>query len=179
MRLVGIVVEFGVGALIGTVLDQIHVRRLILMYPRIKPGKQARWVPLLFGSGTVIMGHMSSYLIPAAAKHKLGWPTFAWLLGTYLITAEKRASTGARAAILLLLLLIFRTNLYRKIPMYACTCALLGCLTEYSLVKRGWFHHLEPDVAQLPLWLPVLYLHAAPAIAHAHNLAQMYKCKKD
>jgi hypothetical protein len=155
---------FVAGAVVGTLLDRIHVAAGVLWYARPVLAGQAVWVPLTFGLGALLL--MSGHVIfPPHARHATPATLVAPALGlvvAYLATAV----LADRPVVLTLTLLIawlvrvVRGPTADKLAV-ASAFALGGPLFEATLSATGGFFYRRPDLLGVPIWLPALYLHVS------------------
>ncbi len=171
-----------IGGVAGAGLDQIcHVRFGVLWYPRPEPGlfDQPWWVAPQFGLVT-LLAILASIPFARAARSiaRETWVSpivtgLLWLVGAYLATGVFRdhpvpltATLGA--------LFIGRIALRRErwiLLAWGIMMAIGGCGYEILVSRAGFFLYTRPDWV-VPMWLPAVYLHAAPlAIAITHALA--------
>ena len=155
---------FVAGAIVGTLLDRIHVAAGVLWYTRPVLAGQAIWVPLVFGVGALLL--MSGHLIfppheRPAAPATLVEPALALLI-TYLATAElaDRPLILALALVGTWLIHVLRNPTSDKLAV-AAVFALGGPLFEAALSATGGFFYRSPDVLAVPIWLPALYLNVS------------------
>jgi hypothetical protein len=155
---------FVAGAIVGTLLDRIHVAAGVLWYTHPALAGQAVWVPLTFGVGALLL--MSGHLIfppheRPAAPATLAAPALGLLLA-YLATA----ALADRALLLTLVLLVawivrvLRDPTADKLAV-AIAFALGGPIFEAMLSATGGFFYRQPDLLGVPVWLPALYLHVS------------------
>jgi hypothetical protein len=177
-------VFFLVGAVLGTFLDQLHVRAGIISYARPALFGQAVWVPLLFGGAAVGLGYLHrkirrlmhenpSYESAALARD------FALFAAAYVLSAFAPLPTWA-----LLLLFVsgyaLRVVLLRESPhriVHAIACASIGVVWESLITDQGAFTYHHPDVLRVPFWLPGLYLHAAPFLGGLDDFAEAHTAR--
>jgi hypothetical protein len=155
-----------VGAIGGTLCDQIHVQFGVLWYPHPVGWLfgQAIWVPLLFAvAGPVLVwGHApllrgravetpsrAGVVVPAALFVAAYFST--GLFGSHPI-ALGAALTAAWA-----LRVAWRPTADKIVA--GISMAVLAPLFEAALSSTGAFHYREPGPLGVPLWLPGLYLH--------------------
>lgn len=166
--------EFGLGCCVGLILDRVHIRFKIVSYDnsdkRLVVGGQPIWVPPLFGASAVVFSFVSQYA-PRFYARRIRFPRSyaAWFVLMYLFSAFKWLLPVERAILMALLFILRATRQSAKVNIYCLLCAGIGCLVESVLIRRRFFCHLETDWAQLPAWLPFLYMHAAPFIRTCHQ----------
>ncbi len=157
---------FLLGAVVGTLLDQIHVRSGVLWYTHPVLLGQAFWVPLVFGAGALVLVNSHAALIalaggspappgPSAAQAML----FA---GAYLLTG---VAPGRPLLVLAVLTAAWLTRVAlgpsRELVLAGLAFAVGGPLFEATLSATGGFSYGRPDLLGVPCWLPALYLHAS------------------
>jgi hypothetical protein len=161
------VVAFVVGGLWCYVLDHQHVVWNVLSYPDQDFWQQAWWVPLLFGTSTVlallavepirrlVRGGLGE--TPSAA---LVVADFASFSAAYYLTAVAHRTPD------LLLLILVGTWVIRVAAgmpawgvAYCIGAALVGPAVEATISGLGLFHYHHPDFLGFARWLPGLYLH--------------------
>lgn len=165
------------GAAIGTLADQLHVRSGVLSYRhpcRALPG-QAAWVPLLFGASGLVLtaGHagllrLTGERAPRATPAQLAQSALGFL-AAYVSTVafQRRPRRLALALASLWLARVLAAPATGKLvagPLFATA----GPLFESWLSSTGAFRYRRPDRMGVPLWLPALYLHAALMVRQAH-----------
>ena len=155
---------FMAGAIVGTLLDRIHVAAGVLWYARPVLAGQAVWVPLVFGVGALLL--MSGHLIfpphgRAAAPATLVAPALG-LLVAYLATAvlADRPLILALVLVIAWLVRVLREPTADRLAV-AAAFALGGPLFEATLSATGGFFYRRPDMLGIPIWLPALYLHVS------------------
>jgi hypothetical protein len=159
----------GLGALVGTGADQIHVRAAVLSYPgRGVLMGQPLWVPLLFGGAGVFLPLANGALLRLTRERKLRGSVrgvavaVLWFFGAYAATALLQRVPRLLAVGLVLAwgARVARCPTPDKLlagPLFA----LGGALFESALSSTGAFHYRHPDLWLVPVWLPALYLHAS------------------
>ena len=156
---------FCLGAVLGTLLDGIHVYGDVESYPDPLLGRWAWFVPLEFG----LAGALAGVVIPALER--IAGPASAprWTLGVraaelalivaaYLSTVLLDDAPVLVTAGLIALLAIRLT--FRPVSgdwLYALIGALAGPVTEAAISALGAFDYADPDVAGIPMWLPALW----------------------
>ena len=172
----GLLVLAVLGAIMGTLGDQIHTQFRVLTYPR---GVwwlfgQAAWVPFLFaGAGPLLIhGHrLSAWMAGGEREHltKGGiWMPTLWHFAAYLSTGLFFTSPRLLTAGLVLAWLgrvAFRPH--RAMVVHSLVCAVGGPIFEGFLSSTGAFTYAHPDFI-VPMWLPALYLHVAPVCRHIY-----------
>ena len=156
---------FCLGALLGTLLDGIHLYGDVESYPDPSFGRWAWFVPLEFGAA----GALAGALIPVLERH-VGPPDpprwspaariaeLCLLVVAYTSTVVLDEAPVLVTAGLLALLAIRLT--VRRVPgdwLYALLGAVAGPLVEATLAAADAFDYADPDFAGIPLWLPALW----------------------
>ena len=156
---------FCLGALLGTLLDGIHLYGEVESYPDPSFGRWAWFVPLEFGAA----GALAGALIPVLERH-VGPPDpprwspaariaeLCLLVVAYTSTVVLDEAPVLVTAGLLALLAIRLT--VRRVPgdwLYALLGAVAGPLVEATLAAADAFDYADPDFAGIPLWLPALW----------------------
>lgn len=161
---------FALGALVGTALDNLHVRGGVLAYPHPAFFGEAAWVPLLFGAAAVALVWNHRLLFRAAGERTSGGRFGLALLcfaAAYAATVALRdRPTIAFDVLFAAWLLEVRRS--PRLALHGVGAALVGPLVEAALCRLGAFHYLAPGEIRglaVPLWLPALYLHASVATA--------------
>jgi hypothetical protein len=173
--LVGQLALLPLGAVLGTLCDQLHVRFGVLWYPHPASwlGGQAGWVPPLFAGAALVLvngyrplGRWFHDDEPAPGGH-VGLP-LAWFVAAYLATALlSKHPTTLTALLVLTWLGRVVVHPHRATVVYAIVCAIAGPAFEAALSSTGAFFYTQPDWV-VPKWLPALYLHLAPLVRHIH-----------
>lgn len=155
-----------IGATVGTGLDAIHTHSGTTAYAREIVFRMAWWTPPLFGAAALLLlgAHVSveralgRAVVPRRGKgtHALGALTFAL---AYVASGYLPASNAWKLALLCTVFVAGFACFGRSLPAggLALAAALVGPIVEMTLVSRGAFLHLQPDVFGVPMWLPALY----------------------
>ncbi len=162
---------FVLGAALCTALDHQHVVWGVLSYPAPDFWEQAWWVPLLFGTATVI-----AVLSVEPMRRLLGGaPTtetpmalvvfdLAGCAAAYYFTAVGQQAPDQVAAVLVLAWII---RVLAGLPAWAVAfcigTAIVGPAFEGTWSALGFFHYHHPDFIGVARWLPALYLHVGVA----------------
>jgi hypothetical protein len=156
---------FCLGALLGTLLDGIHVYGDVESYPDPLLGRWAWFVPLEFGAAGVLAGALIPALErvagPPLPPH---WPLRVRIAELCLIVAAYLSTVVLDAAPVLvttglIALLAIRLTFW-PVPgdwLYALIGAAVGPVLEATISALGAFDYSNPDVAGIPMWLPVLW----------------------
>jgi hypothetical protein len=156
---------FCLGALLGTLLDGIHLYGDVESYPDPVVGRWAWFVPLEFGAAGALAGALIPSLErrvgPPHLPHWSPWRRIAelgLLVAAYFSTVLLDDAPVTLTAGLLVLLAIRLT--VRPVPgdwAYALIAAVAGPAVEATLSAAGAFDYADPDVAGIPMWLPALW----------------------
>jgi Protein of unknown function (DUF2878) len=153
------------GALLGTLLDGIHLYGDVESYPDPVLGRWAWFVPLEFGAVGTLAGaalpRLEQLIGPARTPYWTPVVRIAELclllvayLSTVVLADAPVVVTAALAA-----LLVARLALW-PVPgdwAYALIAAAAGAVIEALLSAAGAFDYADPDVAGIPMWLPFLW----------------------
>ena len=161
------------GAVLGTGWDRFHVAAGTLSYPHARWG-QPWWVPVEFAlafaaamSAVAILGRPS----PDASSPRRALVNTVWFTAVYGLTAllwkEPYECALALAALALIRRSAYATlgtrNLFAAIGL-----VVIGPAVESALSSAGLFAYAPQHlVARVPVWLPLLYLHAVPLAVRA------------
>jgi hypothetical protein len=157
------------GAAAGAALDQIHVQTGVLSYRKPTFLRQSWWVAPQFGVAAVAIAEAARAFAarsPDGGESRsigLG-PDAVWFVASYVSTGLCRRWPRALST---LLLLTFFARLARRddagrVAVFAFGLAAFGTGYEHTLSGSGAFSYADPDVGNVPLWLPILYLQGAP-----------------
>jgi len=156
---------FLLGALLGTVLDGIHLYGDVESYPETLFGRWAWFVPLEFGAVGALAGAAIPWVErlvgPPSPPH---WSPAARIAELFVLVAAY-VSTAVLAdapvlvSVLLVLLLAARLLLgpVQGDWAYAAIAAVAGVTVEALLSVAGVFDYADPDLAGIPMWLPLLW----------------------
>jgi hypothetical protein len=156
---------FCLGALLGTALDGIHLYGDVESYPDPVLGRWAWFVPLEFGAVGALAGAAIPSLERLAGPARPPHWSVAARVGELCLLVAAYASTAVLAdapvvvSVVLALLLAARLAVWR-VPgdwIYAAIAALSGAVVEALLSGAGVFDYADPDVAGIPMWLPLLW----------------------
>lgn len=163
------------GAVVITVFDGFHTISGTTAYAGpYQASRLAWWTPLLMGAGTAVGASMfvAMYRALGGSRQPPQWNVLAsalWCFGAmYFFSGFYHGPNTTKMAVLGVAGLAAFWWLDRTWQGAVCTlsCMLVGPLTEVLLVRAGTFVHLQPDLLGIPMWLPTLYLCAAPVIGH-------------
>ena len=156
---------FCLGAVLGMLLDGIHVYGDVESYPDPLLGRWAWFVPLEFGAAGVLAGALIPRLEPLVGPPRPPRWTPAVRVAEFCLLVAAYVSTvvldGAPVVVTLGLvaLLVFRLLLrpVRGDWAYALIAAIAGPAAEALISAAGAFDYAEPDFAGIPMWLPALW----------------------
>lgn len=160
-----------IGGIGGALCDQIHVQGQVLWYPQVFFAGQAWWVAPNFGLATVLMYLCASMWAPAVERAEPPLPDNGhlirqalWFLVAYGLSAgmqQKPYALCAIYAVLLVRRMVQRRDVVPQLVNAACL-AVGGTLFENVLAGTGAFHYRDPQLGNVPIWLPGIYLHGGP-----------------
>lgn len=155
---------FLLGGAAGAGLDQIHVQSGVLSYPG--PGRlgQPWWVAPQFGAAFVAIFDTARPVAARAGNPRSIGGDAGWFVGAYLASGLLRRRPRPLAAALYLswaTRMAYRAE-RRWVIAYALALAMAGSAYEHVLSGTGAFSYADPEIGNIPSWLPALYLHGAP-----------------
>jgi hypothetical protein len=160
------------GAVLGTLLDGVHVATATTRYAHPLVLGLAWWVPLLFAGAAVAIG--LSHLAADAALGRAPRPdggsvAIGLALCLALWAASGLVKPAGRALGLLapasLAVWWFLDGTLAGL-VFALATAVAGVAVEATLVSTGAFAYVAPDAGRVASWLPWLYVAAAVAVAN-------------
>ncbi len=163
------------GAVVITVLDGFHTISGTTAY--VGPHQASRltwWTPLLMGAGTTVSASIfvGMYRALGAPRRPPPWSVLAsafWCFGAfYFFSGFYHGPNTTKLAVLGVAGIAAFWWLDRTWQGAVCALSMMviGPTFEIMLVRAGTFVHLQPDVLGIPMWLPALYLCAAPVVGH-------------
>jgi hypothetical protein len=166
----------GLGALVATLGDRLHVMYGVLFYPHSPVMDQPWWVfPLFLGAtgamlagGDAVRKQLSGEAVPTSPGEAL--LATATFFVAYAFTAVAAELPTFVLAVLILTWLARVRGMPRWIVVYALGVAASGVAFEALLSRLGAFAYVSPDWLGVPRWLPGLYLHAALAVPRIRGL---------
>jgi hypothetical protein len=159
---------FALGALVGTLLDGIHVYGDVETYRHAVVGRWAWFVPLEFGLAGVLAGLAAPVLERLAGPPSPPLFTLARRAGELALFAVLYGATalldgdGAPWLTAGLLVLLAARLAFAGVPgdwAWAAAAAVLGPAGEIAVLATDAFDYAHADVAGIPMWLPVLWAH--------------------
>jgi hypothetical protein len=157
---------FALGAILGTLLDGIHVYGDVLSYPHPAFGRWAWFVPVefgLLGAGACLLVPMLEQRRPDAASASIPAALAEVALFTclYLASALLDGEAAPLLAAGLGALAVARLAFGRDGDLpYVLLAAVLGPAGEAILSAAGAFSYAHPDLIGIPMWLPALWANA-------------------
>jgi hypothetical protein len=184
---------FLLGAAVGTACDAVHVASGVESYPALDSypfmilGTQAPWVPLLMGTGAVVIAwlHLWSdrWIREGYGKRLPGFPGLKQWIAGFALAVFLWCSSGylpreglITDVILAAGALFIWMGLDRTAPglIQAGITAVSGVLVEYFLSSTLGLFQYDPAVIGpwgVPSWLAWLYVAFAPVVAGAGRRA--------
>ena len=156
---------FALGGIGGAALDRIHVRSGVLSYPA---SGQPWWVAPQFGLATIaVLGAGNAFVPDDNADAAL--PTMAvdaaWFVGSYAATGaldRRHPRALALAFVVCAVARARRRHDRARVIAFALALAAVGTAYEHALAGTGAFGYRDPQLGNVPAWLPGLYLQGAP-----------------
>lgn len=169
-----IVMVFILGAIWGSIGDYYHSVTATAGYHNPDFLGLAWWVPLLFGSATILItfallstDHFfrKKERKPSLGKVLLGLVAFE---GLYLLSGYLPGPSQTKVLILYVLAVIFVVILDTSVYAFVLSLIIAGCGTfaESTIVSMGNFYYSHPNWNGVPYWLPSLYMVASVAIGN-------------
>lgn len=159
-------VLFCFGALLGSLLDSMHVHGGTAFYANPMEMGISWWTPLIMGVAAMAIGYSHFKIHPNVPNLKpvLLLSMFCFII-SYALSAFLPVSNSAKTLIISLLYLI-GWGLYDRTFLsliLAMSTAIIGSAVEGSLGATGFFVYTHPDYFLVPLWLLPLYANASSA----------------
>jgi hypothetical protein len=160
------------GAVLGTLLDGVHVATATTRYTHPTVAGLAWWVPLMFGGATVAIGAshrlvdrwLRRDLRPDGGRVAAGMVLVLGLWATSgLVKPAGTALWILAPASVAMWLLLDRTLVGLGL---AIATAISGVVVEATLVSLGVFTYVAPDAGRVASWLPWLYVAASVAVGN-------------
>ena len=160
------------GAVLGTLLDVVHVATATTRYTHPAFAGVAWWVPLLFAGAGLAIG-VSHTRIDILLGREIRPPTSRVVAGMAVLLALWATSGFIKPAPRALWILapasvIVWWLLDRSIVglALALATAASGVVVEATLVSAGAFIYVAPDAGRVASWLPWLYVAASVAVGN-------------
>ncbi len=170
-------VLFVVGGLLLSLCDRVHVMYGVIVQNDQSFLGQAWWVPPMFGVVTVVTMRLYALLRPMLGA-RIAPASRTQLVTTALALASAYVVTGPGAARPMMLagglaaLWAFRAMARRSLPevWLALLIAVVGPAVEALTSASGAFRYVAADFLYVPMWLPAVYLHAAPLVVEIDGM---------
>ncbi len=160
------------GAVLGTLLDGVHVATATTRYARPAVLGLAWWVPLEFGAAALAIG-LSHRLVdrllgrdvrPSGARVAAGMALALALWATSGVVKPAGMALGILAPASVAMWLALDGTLVGL--ALAIATAAAGVTVESTLVSLGVFAYAAPDAGRVASWLPWLYVAASVAVGN-------------
>jgi hypothetical protein len=178
-------IAFVAGAALGTTWDRFHVAAGTLSYPHARWG-QPWWVPVEFALAFAAVVSMIAWAGgPSPGEQSPRRAAVETLLFTsvYGFTSLTWRSPYACAATLAVLAVARRktfASLGGRNVRAAIGLVAVGPAVEASLSSAGLFAYAPQHlIARVPVWLPLLYLHAVPLAVRATEGTMWLRARRD
>lgn len=179
-RLVAVIgMSLLVCAVVGALLDQIHVQSGALSYERADLLGQPWWVAPQFGL-LLTLALVGAAMVPGGSDAPSG-RSLAWsmcvFVGAYVATGMCEAFTSradVRLALLIMLVvvaLVSRRWRWSELVVPA-SLVIVGCAWESNLVSTGAFTYEHRDLFGVPFWLAGIYACGAGCALDIGRLAR-------
>lgn len=163
---------FLLGASLGPILDGFHTHSGTTGYLNPFFMLMAWWVPLLFGSATIVVGtsHLLTDRLFKNRRQPVSLRSCVIALSSF--SAVYFASAFWQQSHLVKLLaftaesivLWFFLDRHWTSVIEALATALVGCAIEIAISSTGHFWYVQPEFYGIPFWLCTLYFNASLAI---------------
>ncbi|MHB8510755.1 MAG: DUF2878 family protein [Actinomycetota bacterium] len=163
LRPIGFLAAFGLGAILGTFWDQLHVRSGTLIYAHASSFGQPWWVPLEFGIASVLIVWLFVTLgdpIPKTASIRVAAIEGVWFTGIYAITAFFDRKPWVVVGLVALALGVRSKDVAGAISrnaIPAVTVLVIGPVVEAMLIESGLYAYRTHQLGPVPVWLILLY----------------------
>jgi len=163
------------GAVLGTLLDAVHVTTATTRYAHPVVFGLAWWVPLLFAAAALAIGLPHAGLAarggavvpPSGGRVAAGLALLLALWATSGCVKPAWAALAILAPASLAMWWVFdATALGLGLALVTAAC---GVAVETTLARAGVFAYVAPDAGRVASWLPWLYVAASVAVG---NLAR-------
>jgi hypothetical protein len=154
------------GASLGVLLDAVHVWNGVLMYPSPTFVGIALWTFPLYALASIGLGLVPVVMFNSSPSVLLFEYAMTVFCIAYLLSSVLR---GWMCAFCMSTFAALNWKLVDECSVqglgHSLLAAITGSFVEVVLVSRGAFTHFETDLLGcVPVWLPVLYMVASPAI---------------
>ena len=160
------------GAVLGTLLDGVHVATATTRYTHPAVLGLAWWVPLLFAGASLAIGAshrltdamLGRDLRPGTARVAAGLALLLLLWATSGLVKPARAALWILAPASVVMWLVLDGTLVGL--LLALATAACGVAVESTLAAAGAFTYVAPDAGRVASWLPWLYVAASVAVGN-------------
>jgi hypothetical protein len=154
------------GATLGVAMDAVHVWNGVLAYPDPPSLGVAWWTFPLYACASAGLGMVPLVLLGASTSSLHFERAMVAFCAAYLLSSVLR---GWACASCMLAFAALNGKLADNCSvdglMHSVAAAVAGTAVEIALVKQGAFRHFETTLfGAVPLWLPLLYMVASPAV---------------
>ena len=164
------------GALLGTLLDSVHVATATTRYTHPAFLGVAWWAPLLFAGGALAIGYahtivdlvVDRQVRPDARRVAIGLVVLVALWATSGLVKPAHTALWILAPASLAMWRSLDGSAVGLVLAFA--TASCGVAVEATLVSAGAFVYTAPDAGRVASWLPWLYVAASIAVG---NLARV------
>jgi hypothetical protein len=164
------------GAVLGSLLDRAHLATGAIAYDTpVTPLGVPLWTTLVYTGAALAIGLSHPWTDRVLRRPQRVLLRAPQLLGGFaalcVLWVASGLLPGSNAAIALVLAagtgaVLWTLDRTWQGVVLAVETALGGWITEAILVRLGMFHHAQPDVMGLPVWLPFLYATASVAVGN-------------
>jgi hypothetical protein len=164
---VGALVHLAVaGATLGVAMDAVHVWNGVHAYPTPTSLGVAWWTFPLYACASAGLGLVPLLFMGASTSALQFERAMVAFCVAYLLSSVLR---GWACALCMLAFAALNWKLADKCSnqglMHSAAAAVAGTAVEIVLVRQGAFRHFETTLlGAVPLWLPLLYMAASPAV---------------
>jgi len=158
---------------LGTAWDRFHVAAGTLSYPHARFG-QPWWVPvefaLAFAAAMSVVAFVGAPALRADSPRRAALATL-WFTALYGVTALLWQHPAV-CTVVLAAVAVVRWRAFAELGTRNLTAAIglvvVGPAVEAALSSAGMFAYAPQHlIARVPMWLPLLYLHAVPLAVRA------------
>lgn len=165
----GFAALFVIGAVMLTLLDSVHVHTSTLAYSHPVAYGQAWWVPLLFGCAASFGGvaYVIGWKRLGGHDKLVPWPKIVIALAAFALMYAASGLLPATATTKLIVITIGAAVIFYEVDGSRVGAILLVVGTIVGPIAEAinpQFHYVDPDFLRIPVWLPVVYSCATPAM---------------
>lgn len=156
-----------IGAIAGTLWNQLHVQSSTLTFSHPAFANQAWWVPLLFAGAFAAGGALFTLAgdpAPRPPSIRVAQIEAVWMTAMYAMTAFLSEWPWLLAALLAAALLIRGGDmmvLFSSSPIPAVAVVAAGCFVESMLIAADLYRYRTSELGPIPVWLPLLWINVA------------------